>query len=214
MRIGIFDSGIGGEAVARELAREFHEADIVTVSDKEHVPYGNRPEDEVILLTEQAIRPLLRKRCDVIVIACNTATAAAIETLREQHPTQLFIGLEPMLKPAVQATKTGVIAVCATPSTLASKRYTDAKQRFASGIQVIEPDCSDWAKLIESNKINQTHIDDVVRWCLKANVDVIVLGCTHYHWIKQEIIKATAGQAIVLEPSEAIANRVRQLLGL
>lgn len=212
MTIGIFDSGIGGKAVARSLALEFPDAVVVSVSDREHLPYGNRTPNEVRQLTDKAIQPLLAHSCDVIVIACNTATAAAIETLRETYPDQLFIGLEPMLKPAATASRNKVIAICATPATLASKRYQDAKQRFVGSVQVIEPDCSDWATLIEANQLNQSHIDTVMEMCLEKNADVIVLGCTHYHWIKEEIAKAVAGRATVLEPSDAIARRVRQLL--
>ncbi len=214
MRIGVFDSGIGGEAVASALATEFPAADLLMASDHEHVPYGNRPADEITRLTDAAIQPLLAAHCDVIIIACNTATAVSIATLRERYPQQAFIGLEPMLKPAALLTDTGVIAVCATPATLASEFYRAAKQAHSAGIRVLEPDCSDWARLIEDDQMNRNHIDEVVEYCLSENADVIVLGCTHYHWIKQEIAQATAGRAQILEPSEAIARRVRELLNL
>jgi len=212
MTIGVFDSGIGGEAISRSLAIEFPDAHIMSVSDREHLPYGNRSTSEVQQLTSHAIQPLLARRCDVIVIACNTATAAAIETLRETYPDQLFIGLEPMIKPAVVTSGSGVIAICATPATLASDRYQHAKQKFATNVQVIEPDCSDWASLIETSQLNQSHIDSVVETCIQQGADVIVLGCTHYHWIKEEITKTAAGRATILEPSDAIARRVRELL--
>ena len=214
MRIGVFDSGIGGEAVAASLRREFPHADIMTVSDREHVPYGTRPTEEIIELTEAAIAPLLQSGCDVIVLACNTATAAAIETLRERHPTQPFIGLEPMLKPAAALTKTGVIAVLATPATLGSERYLAAKHAYAANLTVVEPDVSDWADLIESSTVNQERIESVINECLEAEADMIVLGCTHYHWIKHEIAETAGMKAVVLEPSEAIARRVRELLNL
>lgn len=212
MTIGVFDSGIGGEAIARSLAIEFPDADIRSVSDREHLPYGNRSVSEIQQLTTRAIQPLLAHSCDVIVIACNTATTAAIELLRKTYPEQLFIGLEPMVKPAVALSRSMTIAICATPATLASERYQEAKRQFASSVKVIEPDCSDWARLIEANQLNQSHIDEVVEECLQENVDVIVLGCTHYHWIKEEVTRAAAGRATILEPSEAIGRRVRQLL--
>jgi glutamate racemase len=214
MRIGVFDSGIGGEAVAANLRHEFPHADIMTVSDREHVPYGNRSTDEIIELTDAAIKPLFQSGCDVIVLACNTATAAAIETLRERYPTQPFIGLEPMIKPAAALTKTGTIAVFATPATLASQRYLEAKREHASSVTILEPDCSDWAALIEADDMNREKIEDVVNDCLVSGADVIVLGCTHYHWIKHEIVETAGVQAAVLEPSEAIARRVRELLNL
>lgn len=214
MRIGVFDSGIGGEAVASKLASSFLDADILTASDKEHVPYGNRSAQEILDLTDAAIQPLLASRCDIIVIACNTATAVAISTLRERYPNQSFIGLEPMLKPAATQTATGVVAVCATPATLTSPHYHDAKRRNAANVHVVEPDCSEWASLIEANEMNRERIDAMVNECLAANADVIVLGCTHYHWIEEEIREAANGRVAILEPSEAITRRIRELLKL
>lgn len=214
MRIGVFDSGIGGEAVAQALAREFPGAEIMTVSDREHMPYGNKSSEDVIRLTEAAIAPLIASGCDAVVLACNTATAVAIDTLRAAHPTQPFIGLEPMLKPASALSRTGTIAVLATPTTLASERYLAAKREFARAMRVVEPDCGDWAELIESNELNRERIDSIVNECLEADADVIVLGCTHYHWIKHEIVETAGLKATVLEPSEAIARRLRELLHL
>lgn len=213
MKIGIFDSGIGGEAVAKDLRVTFPAADIITISDKKHMPYGNRSQDDIIALTNTAIRPLLDARCDVIVIACNTATAAAIETLRRNHSSQLFIGLEPMLKPASALTTTGVVAVCATPATLASSRYVAAKQQY-SDVTFFEPDCHEWAHLIEHNAMHEAHITQVVETSIKAHADVIVLGCTHYHWIKEQIAQLAHGYATILEPSEAIGKRVASLLNI
>ena len=214
MRIGIFDSGIGGEAVAHELRKEFPHADIMTVSDREHMPYGNRERSEIIELTDAAIVPFIQSGCDVIVLACNTATAAAIDVLRERHPTQPFIGLEPMLKPAAALTKSGVIAVLATPATLGSERYLQSKHDFTGTTKIIEPDCSNWANLIEASEMNRDQIDTTIRQCISKNADVIVLGCTNYHWIKHEIAETAGLDAVVLEPSEAIARRVRELLHL
>lgn len=214
MRIGIFDSGIGGDAVAHELRKEFPHADIMTVSDREHMPYGSRKESEIIELTETAITPFLQSGCDIIVLACNTATAAAIDTLRERHPTQPFIGLEPMVKPAAALSKTGVIAVLATPATLGSERYLASKHDFGGTTKILEPDCSDWASLIEASTMNREHIEKIITECLKQDADLIVLGCTHYHWIKHEIAETAGLKAVVLEPSEAISRRVRELLHL
>lgn len=214
MKLGIFDSGIGGEAVAAALQQTFPEAEIIVVNDKENVPYGTKPEQEIIRLTVAAIQPLLSVSCDVIVIACNTATAVAIEHLRITYPDQKFIGIEPMIKTAASLTDTNVIAVCATPATLSSKRYDDLKREFANNATIIEPDCSDWAYLIENNQINHSHIESIVRDACDKNADVIVLGCTHYHWIKETITKIADGRARVIEPSEAIGRRVKQLLEL
>ncbi len=214
MHIGVFDSGIGGEAVASDIAAAFPDAKISTVNDSEHVPYGTRESEEIINLTNTAIQPLLDSKCDVIVIACNTATAIAIDWLRATYPMQKFIGLEPMVKPAPSLSKSQVIAICATPATLKSPRYEMAKQLYAADVTVVEPDCSDWARLIEDNDMNQQIIADDMNECLEAGADVIVLGCTHYHWIKDDIIRLVGNRAIVIEPTDAIVRRIKELLHL
>ena len=214
MKLGIFDSGIGGEAVAAALRVTFPEASIITVNDRQNVPYGNKSQDEVIHLTNAALQPLLSERCDVIILACNTATALAIDWLRDQYPQQLFIGIEPMIKTAAELTKTNNIAVCATPATLKSDRYNSLLTKYASHITITEPDCSDWAYLIENNKINRQHVQKQIMTACNQDADIIVLGCTHYHWIKDLIIDIAADRATVIEPSDAIGRRVRQLLGL
>ena len=109
-------------------------------------------------------------------------------------------------------TKTGVVCVCATPATLASERYGSLKNTYATNLKVIEPDCSSWASLIEQNSLSTQQIEQTIGLALEADADVIVLGCTHYHWIKHLVQTVARGKAAVLEPSEAIANRVRSLL--
>ncbi len=212
MHIGVFDSGIGGKSVANALTNAFTHARIDYVHDAEHMPYGSQTAANVRRFTEKAIQPLLG--CDVIVIACNTATAAAIEYLRETYQDQLFIGLEPMVKPAVAHTKTGVITVCATPATLASERYKNLKKRFAQHTHVVEPDCHEWAYMIEHNKIDDQKISDMVTMSSEKNSDVIVLACTHYHWIRERIEELAGPSVTVLDPSEAVVARIVGLLEL
>jgi len=214
MKLGIFDSGIGGEAVAAALRVTFPDANITTVNDHKNVPYGDKTPEEVIRLTDTAIRPLLAAQCDVIILACNTATAIAIETLRARYPGQKFIGIEPMVKTAAALTKNRTIAVCATPATLASERYRKLVEKYASDLTVIQPDCSQWAYMIENNQINHEKIAHIITTACENGADVVVLGCTHYHWIKDLIIKLAAGRAQVIEPSEAIGRRVAALLQL
>lgn len=214
MKIGVFDSGIGGKSIADRLESDYPEHEVLYTSDSEHVPYGNRSNEEVIQLTERAIQPMLAARCDVIVLACNTATAAAIEYLRQKYPDIPFVGLEPMVKPAAEQTKTGVVAICATPSTLKSERYQALKEKYTQGIKVIEPDCSQWAYMIEHDQVQHDHIADTINKALAARADVIVLACTHYHWIKEEIVRLATGKAEVIDPSEAISRRVGVVLGL
>lgn len=213
MKLGIFDSGIGGEAVAAALQATFPAVEIQTVNDRAHVPYGDKSPEEVIRLTDAAIQPLLQDHCDVIVLACNTATALAIETLRARYPRQRFIGIEPMIKTAASRTRSQIVTVCATPATLASDRYHHLIHTYGAHLDILEPDCSQWAYMIENNQLNRSHIDEVIDDVCARGADVIVLGCTHYHWIKDLITEIAAGRAEVLEPSEAIGRRIVSLLG-
>jgi glutamate racemase len=214
MKLGVFDSGIGGKAVAVALQETFPGAKILIVNDKANVPYGSKSAEEVTRLTDTAIQPLLKSDCDVIILACNTASAAAIETLRNRYPNQKFIGIEPMIKTAAALTKTGTIGVCATPATLSSQRYHQLVASHGAHLSIIEPDCSDWAYLIENNQLNRSHVEQIINNLLKRGADVIVLGCTHYHWIKEDIISVAQDKATILEPSEAIGRRVASLLDL
>ncbi len=212
MRLGVFDSGIGGEAIAAALRKTFPNAQIDTINDRDHVPYGNYSSEEIIRLTETAIQPFLAGDYDIIVLACNTATAAAIQTLRSRYPHQKFIGIEPMIKMSAELTRSGTVAVFATPATLKSDRYQRLVQKYGSQIEIIEPDCRDWAYLIENNRMNRTHIEATINDICDRGADVIVLGCTHYHWIKDLVTEIADGRATIIEPSDAIGRRVTELL--
>lgn len=212
MKIGVFDSGIGGLAVARRLGELLPDAEIISVNDHAHVPYGTRPMNEIINLTTAAVRPLIDQKCDAIVIACNTATTIAITDLRATYPTMNFVGIEPMVKPATLTTTSNVIAVLATPATLKSKPYATLKGRWADGIAIIEPDCSTWATAIEAGSSDDVPIEDTVHSLVDQGVDVIVLACTHYHWLKDRAELAAAGKAVILEPTDAISSRLLSLI--
>lgn len=211
MKIGIFDSGIGGQAVAEQLARLIPDAEILSVNDHTHVPYGSRPSEEIIELTTAAIQPLLEAHCDVIVIACNTATTVAIRHLRDTYPEMKFVGIEPMVKPAALESQTKHIAVLATPATLQSARYKELKDTWAQGVTIEEPDCHDWASLIENGNSQAVPIEAVVAGLIEKDVDTIVLACTHYHWLKDRAESAAQGKAIILEPSDAISRRIKDI---
>lgn len=213
MLIGVFDSGIGGEAVAAKLKELLPLAHIVSINDHEHMPYGSKAPDEIIRLTTTALQPLLQMKCDAIVIACNTATTVAIAELRANYPDVHFIGIEPMVKPAAGMTKTRHIAVCATPQTLKSTRYQELKRLWAQDVKIIEPDCTTWAKLIEDGKSDQIDIEATVADLVAQQVDVIVLGCTHYHLVKQRFSEAAGKTVAILEPTDAIADRIKSLVG-
>lgn len=212
VKIGVFDSGIGGQSVAQRLEQLFPTAEIVFVSDGKNVPYGSRSRTDIIQLTEHAITPLITAGCDAIVIACNTATTNAISDLRAHHPHIHFVGIEPMIKPAAKLTKTGVIAVLATPSTLASHRYAELRQQWAQDVTIVEPNCDNWATLIEHGQSDRINLRATIDEVSHLHADVIVLGCTHYHWIKDRIQEAAGPSVTVLEPSDAIGARIDSLL--
>lgn len=119
-----------------------------------------------------------------------------------------------MVKPAAKSTVTGVVAICATPATLASKRYAQLKDLYAKGVKILEPDCSQWAYMIEENQINEQLINRQISDLCQASADVIVLGCTHYHWIEEIIKNAAAGRAKVIQPEAAVTAQLKKVLGL
>lgn len=207
MKIGVFDSGIGGKSVAEALEQAFPQDDIMYVNDHENVPYGTKSVGEIKRLSLIAIAPLVSADCKVIVIACNTASTNAIGFLRASHPDIFFVGLEPMIKPAALFSKTKKIAVCATPATLASTSYKTLKDTWAKDVTVIEPNCSSWATLIEAGHSDQIDVTNLTTQLITAGCDSIVLGCTHYHWLKDRFVQVDKNISI-LEPTDAIAERI------
>ena len=210
MRIGVFDSGVGGLSVAWAIQKAFPEHNVDYASDTKNVPYGDKTPEEMVRVSLEVLRPLA-EHSDVIVIACNSLTTNGITQLREILPIPL-VGIEPMVKSAALQTKTGVIAVCATPATLKSQRYRQLKESYATGMHVLEPDCSQWARMVESNSLEHEAVTELVDEMCNQGADVIVLGCTHYHWIEMSVLEAAQDRAIVLQPEEAIVRRLRALL--
>lgn len=208
--IGVFDSGIGGLSVANAIKEELPESIIEYRQDSKNVPYGTKTPDQI----HSFIKPIfdeLDSKCDVIVIACNTVTTTLITKLRKEYSIPI-IGIEPMIKPACQLSNNRIVTVCATPTTLKSKRYKYLKNEYAKNIKIFEPDCSNWSTLIEKNKITADIIKHNIKPSLDRGSDVIVLGCTHYHWIENEIKKIVGDKAIVLQPEKAIVKRLKEIL--
>lgn len=211
MKIGVFDSGVGGLSMANAVKAALPNIEVVLKQDSEHMPYGLRQPAEILELVTPIFQEMVDEGCHVIVVACNTVTTTLIDELRERFSIPL-VGVEPMVKPAAALTKTGVIAVCATPTTLTSPRYAELKKKYAQNITVLEPDCSDWAGMIEHQRIDEEHIAERINEALDKDADVIVLACTHYHWIEDEIKGLAAGRAQVLQPEQAIIRRLKRVL--
>ena len=211
MKIGVFDSGVGGLSVANAIEEALPSAEVLLREDKEHVPYGLRPPEEILGFVVPIFQEMVNAGCEVIVVACNTVTTTLISELRSRFTVPL-VAIEPMVKPAAELTKSGVIAVCATPTTLASKRYAELKAEFSSDITVLEPDCGDWPAMIEAKEVQQDKIAERINEALDQGADVIVLACTHYHWIEQEITELAKGRAEVLQPEAAVIAQLKRVL--
>lgn len=212
MKIGVFDSGIGGKAVAQRLGELLPDAEILCIDDHTNVPYGNRSDADITALATKAIQPLIEAGCDAVVIACNTVTTVAINHLRATYPAMHFVGIEPMIKPAAALTKSKKIAVLATLATQKSASYALLKDTWAQGITILTPDTGTWATLIEADQSVDVPIEVTVQQLIEEGVDVIVLACTHYHWLKERAQLAAGNAVTILEPSDAIGSRIISLL--
>lgn len=211
MKVGVFDSGVGGLSVVNAIKTELPELKVIYKEDKEHVPYGTREIDEIHKFVLPILKSMQAEGCRVIVVACNTVTTNLIKKLRQELQIPL-VGMEPMVKPAAIATKTGVIAVCATPKTLSSTRYRWLRSEYAKGVKVLEPGCSGWAEMIEANQINRKKIATIVNSICDEGADQIVLGCTHYHWIEELIRELAEGRASVLQPEIPVIEQLKRIL--
>lgn len=214
MKIGVFDSGIGGKSVEKAINRELPEIKTVYASDPDNLPYGTKTPEELINLVIPKLKKLESDGCEAIVVACNTVTTTIIKQVREQIKIPI-VAVEPMVKPACEMTKKKTIAVCATPTTLDSPRYRELLEQYAKHITVLEPDCSDWVYLIENDASDRSSIDDRIKEVCDQGADVIVLGCTHYHWIEEEIKSLAKDYGVeVIQPETALVAQLKRVLKL
>lgn len=211
-KIGVFDSGVGGLSVAHAIEKAVPEQGVLFVNDSKNVPYGLKKPEELKSLVVPILQDMANQGCEVIVVACNSVSTTLIEDLRKVIKVPL-IAMEPMVKPAAEQTNSGIIAVCATPTTLASKRYKFLKDTYAANVKVLEPDCANWSHMVESKEIDHESIKKQITEVCEQGADVIVLGCTHYHWIEEEITKtAKKYGAKVLQPEEPVIRQLKKVL--
>lgn len=214
--VGFFDSGLGGLCILAAFKTLCPHESTIYIADSKNCPYGNKPAAEIVKLAESNTRRLLRRGCKMVVVACNTATAAAIDFLRERHPEVPFIGIEPAVKPAALRSKTGVVGVLATAGTFGGRLYNETKAKFAKDVTVIATVADEFVELVERNEISGAAAERVVRAriepLLKAGCDKIVLGCTHFPHLKPLIEKICDGRAEVIDPSDAVARQARRVL--
>lgn len=214
--VGFFDSGLGGLCILAAFKTLCPHESTIYIADSKNCPYGNKPAAEIVKLAESNTRRLLRRGCKMVVVACNTATAAAIDFLRERHPEVPFIGIEPAVKPAALRSKTGVVGVLATAGTFGGRLYNETKAKFAKDVTVIATVADEFVELVERNEISGAAAERVVRAriepLLKAGCDKIVLGCTHFPHLKPLIAKICDGRAEVIDPSDAVARQAKRVL--
>jgi glutamate racemase len=214
--IGIFDSGSGGLSVYRELIKVLPKERFVYYSDNAHCPYGEKTAEYIQDRARFITDFLLEKGADIIVVACNTATAAAIATLREEYPSVPFVGMEPAVKPAALGTRTGVIGVLATAGTLKGSKYLHTRGRFEDNVRIAEHVGQGFVELVEAGILDGPKADATVRASLQPlldeGADVIVLGCTHYPFLRP-VIERIAGPGVqVIDPAPAVARQTLRLL--
>ena len=215
--IGVFDSGVGGLTILRAVRQALPCEHLVYVADAAYVPYGQKSPDQIRHRAMTMGAFLVQQGAKAIVAACNTATAAAIDVLRARLPVPV-IGVEPAVKPAVAATRSGVIGVLATPATLASERYRSLIERFAGGLRVMARPCAGLAEHIERGDLDGEGTEQLLRSfvepLLAEGADVIVLGCTHYPLVAH-IVQRIAGPGVaVIENGTAVAKEVARQLTL
>jgi glutamate racemase len=213
--IGIFDSGIGGLSVWREITRQLPHEDTLYFGDQIHIPYGPRSMEQIRSFSEAITRFLLERGCKIIVVACNTASAAALTHLRSTFPAVPFVGMEPAVKPAAETTRTGVVGVMATPATFQGELYASVVERFANGVQLVTETCPGLVQQIEAGELDTPQTREMLAGFLKpilnANADTIVLACTHYPFVI-EAIRSIASHVNVIDPAPAIARQVDRVL--
>ena len=215
--IGIFDSGIGGTSIWKEIISLLPNEDTIYLADSKNAPYGEKSRQEIIDLSVKNTEFLLEKGAKIIVVACNTATTNAIKYLRENYDVP-FIGIEPAIKPAALKTKTNTIGILATKGTLNSELFEKTSSTLDTKVSIIEQIGEGLVELIEQGKIESTKMTQLltkyINPMLEANVDCIVLGCTHYPYLTNIIKKITDNKVTIIDSGEAVARQTKNVLSL
>ncbi|MBW6473692.1 MAG: glutamate racemase [Anaerolineaceae bacterium] len=214
--IGIFDSGVGGLSVLREIRNQIPDSPLIYFGDQIHVPYGPRELEEVYSLSKVITQFLLGLGAGIIVVACNTASAAALYPLREEFPDIPFVGMEPAVKPAAEKTNTGNVGVLATPATFQGKLYNSVVERFAKNVKIYQNTCSGLVQEIEKGNftgVKTRHIlENALYPMLENKIDSVVLGCTHYPFVIPLIKEIVGPEVAVIDPAPAVAKQTMRIL--
>ena len=213
--IGIFDSGIGGLSIWKEIATLLPNENTIYLADSKNAPYGQKSNKKIIELSVKNTEILLKKDCKLIVVACNTATTNAIKYLRTHYDIP-FIGIEPAIKPASLKTKTNVVGILATKGTLNSELFNNTSRSFSKGIKVIEQIGEGLVPLIEKGKANTEEMKSLLAKylspMLEKNIDYLVLGCSHYPFLIPQIREIIGDNVTVIDSGEAVARQTKEVL--
>ena len=217
--IGLFDSGLGGLSVLRAVRAWMPQANLLYFGDNAQVPYGARPLAQVRGFAHAITRFLRARGAEIIVVACNTASAAALQSLRaaDEFSGLPFVGMEPAVKPAAEATRTGVVGVLATPATFQGELYASVVERFAHGVRVVQQVCPGLVQQIEAGQVDTPETEAMLRgWVtplLTQGIDVLVLGCTHYPFVIPLLEHICGPDVRVIDPAPAIARQAERMWG-
>jgi glutamate racemase len=214
--IGIFDSGVGGLCVLAEIRRLLPAEDLIYYADNAHFPYGSKSPEEIRARSEEVTRLLLDRGAKIIVVACNTATSAAIAHLRAMFDVP-FVGMEPALKPAAERTMAGRVALLVTPQTAQGEKLASLIDRFGAEVSVQTIPAPDLAERVEAGAVADDATVALIRRYVEplrsSGADILALGCTHYAFLRDTIQRELGDGVAVIEPSEAVARQTERVLG-
>jgi glutamate racemase len=214
--IGVFDSGVGGLSVLRAMRAQMPEETILYFGDQGHVPYGPRSMKQIQNFSEGITKFLLNHDSKLIVVACNAASAAALNFLRRRFPAVAFVGMEPAVKPAVEQTHTGKVGVLATPATFQGALYASVVERFAVGVELFQHTCPGLVSQIEKgdldSNVTRAILENALIPMLEKNIDTVVLGCTHYPFVIPLIEQIVGVNVRVIDPAPSVAKQAKRLL--
>lgn len=214
--IGVFDSGVGGLSVVNSIRNILPNESIIYFADQANVPYGSRPLTEIQSISEKITRYLLNEGVKLIVVACNTASAAALYNLRRKFYDIPFVGMEPAIKPAAEKSLAGKVGVLATPATFQGSLYSTLVERFSKDVTIFEDSCPGLVNQIENGDLKTSKtlaiLSSALQPMINEGIDLVVLGCTHYPFVIPEIQKIIGDDIEVIDPSPAVARQTRRLL--
>lgn len=213
--IGLFDSGVGGTSIWKEVIKLLPNENTIYLADSKNAPYGEKSSDEIIALCLKNTDLLISKGCKLIIVACNTATTIAVDYLRKKYNIP-FIGIEPAIKPAALYSKTGAIGILATKGTLTSKLFEKTANEYTKNITTIEQDGEGLVALIEADKLDSKELNELLSTYLKPmlnfNIDHLVLGCTHYPYLIPAIKNIIGKEVVIIDSGEAVAKQTKAIL--